>query len=169
MKNEERVAVAMGSFSDFEDMGPCFSELKDLGIGFVARVVSAHRNPKDAKTWIREREHAGAEVFIAGAGMAAHLAGFIAAYSALPVIGVPLPRGELGGVDALLSSLQMPPGVPVAVMAIGKPGAKNAAIFTAQILAIKDKPLKERLLAKHADMEKKLLLANEELEKRLKS
>ena len=140
------VAVVMGSDSDMEVMQSCIDTLSDFGIEPVVRVISAHRTPQIAAEFAENAAKNGIKVIIAAAGMAAHLAGALAGRTTLPVIGVPLiSAGGLEGIDALLSTIQMPPGVPVAAMAIGKAGAKNAAIFAVQILALTDKKLREKL------------------------
>ena len=140
------VAVVMGSDSDMKVMKSCIEQLGDFGIEPVVRIISAHRTPEIAADFTENAAKKGIKVIIAAAGMAAHLAGAMAAKATLPVIGVPLDSGGgLGGMDALLSTVQMPPGVPVATMAIGKAGAKNAAIFAVQILALADEKLREKL------------------------
>ena len=140
------VAVVMGSDSDMKVMESCIEQLRDFGIDPVVRIISAHRTPQIAAEFAETAAANGIKVIIAAAGMAAHLAGSLAGRTTLPIIGVPLASaGALGGVDALLSTVQMPAGVPVASMAIGKAGAKNAAIFAVQILALADGKLQERL------------------------
>ncbi len=140
------VAVVMGSDSDMDVMQSCIEQLSYFGIEPVVRIISAHRTPQIAAEFAQNAAKNGIKVIIAAAGMAAHLAGALAAKTTLPVIGVPLVSSSgLEGIDALLSTLQMPPGVPVATMAIGKAGAKNAAVFAAQILALTDKSLREKL------------------------
>jgi len=140
------VAVVMGSDSDKDVMQSCIDTLSDFGIEPVVRVISAHRTPQIAAEFAENAAKNGIKVIIAAAGMAAHLAGALAGRTTLPVIGVPLiSAGGLEGIDALLSTIQMPPGVPVAAMAIGAAGAKNAAIFAVQILALTDKNLREKL------------------------
>jgi len=139
------VAVIMGSDSDMEVMQNCIEQLKSFGIEPLVRIISAHRTPQVAAEFAENAAANGVKVIIAAAGMAAHLAGALAAKTALPIIGVPLNAGSLGGMDALLSTVQMPPGVPVATMAIGKAGAKNAAIFAVQILALSDEKLRNKL------------------------
>ena len=140
------VAVVMGSDSDKDVMQSCIDTLSDFGIEPVVRVISAHRTPQIAAEFAENAAKNGIKVIITAAGMAAHLAGALAGRTTLPVIGVPLiSAGGLEGIDALLSTIQMPPGVPVAAMAIGKAGAKNAAIFAVQILALTDKKLEEKL------------------------
>ena len=136
--SECRVAVIMGSDSDWKVMQSCVEQLEALGLPAEVRVLSAHRTPGDVVEFVQSAEGQGTEIFIAAAGMSAALAGTIAAHTSRPVIGVPLDSGGLGGLDALLSTVQMPPGVPVAGMAIGRPGARNAAILAAQILALND-------------------------------
>lgn len=140
------VAVVMGSDSDMEVMKNCIETLSKFGIEPVVRIISAHRTPQVAAEFADNAAKNGIKVIIAAAGMAAHLAGALAGRTTLPVIGVPLvASGGLGGIDALLSTVQMPPGVPVASMATGAAGAKNAAILAVQILALSDKSLAEKL------------------------
>ncbi len=140
------VAVVMGSDSDMAVMQSCIEMLSKFGIEPVVRIISAHRTPQIAADFADNAAQNGIKVIIAAAGMAAHLAGALAGRTNLPIIGVPLISSSgLEGVDALLSTIQMPPGVPVAAMAIGKAGAKNAAIFAVQILALSDKTLAEKL------------------------
>lgn len=140
------VAVVMGSDSDLGVMESCVEQLRQFGIEPSVRVLSAHRTPQDACAFAEGAEAAGIKVIVAAAGMAAHLAGALASRTTLPVIGVPLvAETGLGGLDALLSTVQMPPGVPVATVAIGKPGAKNAAILAVQILALHDTDLRNKL------------------------
>jgi len=137
------VGVVIGSKTDTELIQPALDMLKELGIDYELSVISAHRNPEKVREYGLEAEKRGLKVIIAAAGGAAHLPGVMASWTTLPVIGVPLPSGELDGVDALLSISQMPGGVPVACMGIGKSGAKNAALFTAQILATDSKEIKD--------------------------
>ncbi len=138
----------MGSESDMEVMQGCIEQLRFFGIEPIVRVISAHRTPKIAAEFATNTAKKGIKVIIAAAGMAAHLAGALAARTTLPVIGVPLiSRSGLEGIDALLSTIQMPPGVPVATVAIGKAGAKNAAILAVQILALSNKNLRIKLTA----------------------
>lgn len=147
------VAVVMGSDNDMDVMQGCIEQLRDFGIEPVVRIISAHRTPKLAAEFAENAAENGIKVIIAAAGMAAHLAGAMAGRTALPVVGVPLISGSgLDGVDALLSTIEMPAGVPVATMAIGAAGAKNAAILAVQILALSDKSL----AAKLADFKKSL-------------
>ena len=147
-KKTSPVAVVMGSDSDMEVMQGCIEQLKFFGIEPIVRVISAHRTPQIAAEFATNAAKKGIKVIIAAAGMAAHLAGALAARTTLPVIGVPLiSAGGLQGIDALLSTIQMPPGVPVATVAIGKAGAKNAAILAVQILALSNKNLRTKLAA----------------------
>jgi len=131
------VGVVMGSKSDVEIMQSAVEVLTSLGIGHEVSVISAHRTPDKAKHYAQSARERGIEVIIAGAGMAAHLPGVLASWTTLPVIGVPMASGELKGVDALYSIVQMPAGIPVACMAIGSAGAKNAAYLAAEILGLK--------------------------------
>ncbi len=140
----KKVAVLMGSDSDLPVVGKVFSVFDELGIPYEAHVCSAHRTPEEARALALNAKKNGFGVIIAAAGMAAHLAGAIAANTALPVIGIPIKSGGLGGIDALLSTVQMPSGIPVATVAID--GAKNAAYLAAEILALSDEGLYEKLL-----------------------
>jgi len=140
-----QVLIVIGSDSDLPVMEIAQKTLKDFGILSEMTIASAHRTPARVINLVSEAEKRGIEVIIAGAGMAAHLAGVIASHTNIPVIGVPIDASSLNGIDALLSTVQMPPGVPVATMAIGKAGAKNAAIFSAQIIARKDPKTAKRL------------------------
>jgi phosphoribosylaminoimidazole carboxylase PurE protein len=139
------VGIVMGSRSDAEAMNGAAEVLQELGISHEVLVSSAHRNPDRTREWAKTASGRGMRVIIAGAGGAAHLAGVIASETALPVIGVPLAATPLAGFDALLSTVQMPAGVPVATMGVGRSGAKNAAHFAARILALTDRDLADRL------------------------
>jgi phosphoribosylaminoimidazole carboxylase PurE protein len=139
------VAILMGSDSDLPVMQACSDLLDNFGIRYEVRITSAHRTPEDTRDYVREAEERGCVVFIAAAGLAAHLAGAVAAQTVRPVIGVPIDSGPLRGIDALLSTVQMPGGIPVASVAIGKSGAKNAAYLATQILATNDAGLKTAL------------------------
>src|SRR5438132_430604 len=139
------VGIVMGSKSDWEFMAAAAEALGELQVAHEARVLSAHRTPDQTLEYAAEAHSRGLKVLIAGAGGAAHLAGVIAAKTILPVIGVPIPATTLNGLDSLLSIVQMPKGVPVATMAIGKPGAANAGLFAAAIIALTDASLAERL------------------------
>jgi len=140
-----KVLILMGSDSDLVVMDGAAQVLDDYGIPYKMTIASAHRTPERVASLIAEAERKGACCIICGAGMAAHLAGAVAAHTTLPVIGVPLDASPLGGLDALLATVQMPPGIPVATVAIGKSGAKNAAHLAAQIIATSDKALARRL------------------------
>lgn len=146
------VVIIMGSKSDEEKVAPCAEILKKLGIDFHMTVSSAHRTPERTEKIIREQEQSGCKVFICAAGMAAHLAGAVAARTAVPVIGIPISGAAFGGMDSLLSTVQMPPGFPVATVACDKAGARNAAWLAAQIMALSDSALRDRILAERARM-----------------
>ncbi len=139
------VAILMGSDSDLPVMQSCAAVLEELEVPFEMRVLSAHRTPEQTRQFVQEADGQGCAVFIAAAGLAAHLAGAVAAHTLKPVIGVPMDGGPLNGMDALLSTVQMPGGIPVACVAIGKAGAKNAAFLAAQILGLQDEELARRL------------------------
>ena len=139
------VGVVMGSSSDAGVMQGCIDILREFEIPHEIRALSAHRTPDQTREYTESAIDRGLEVIIAGAGWAAHLAGFMAAHTTLPVIGIPIDSSPLKGIDALLSTVQMPPGIPVATVAIGKGGAKNAAILATQILALKYPNIAERL------------------------
>ena len=139
------VSVLMGSDSDLSTVQSTLDTLNALAVPFEVKITSAHRTPDDTRRYVRDAEERGCTVFVAAAGLAAHLAGTVAAHTLKPVIGIPMDAGPLNGHDALLSTVQMPGGIPVACVAIGKAGAKNAAYLSAQILAIGDDELAERL------------------------
>jgi phosphoribosylaminoimidazole carboxylase PurE protein len=143
--SQPKVAILMGSDSDWEVMQACWDQLAELQIPADVHVMSAHRSPSRVNDFASHAAENGVQVIIAGAGMAAALAGTVAACTTLPVIGVPLSAGGLQGIDALLSTVQMPPGVPVATVAIGQPGAKNAAVLAAQIIALHDPAVAQTL------------------------
>lgn len=144
------VGIVFGSSSDEQVMQGCADVLKELGIPYEMNVMSAHRTPAAVARYAGTAAERGVKVLIAGAGMAAHLAGTVAAHTTLPVIGVPLNAGTLGGLDALLATAQMPAGVPVATVAVGSAGAKNAAWLAAQILALGDQRLAAELKRRKA-------------------
>ncbi|MEZ4218942.1 MAG: 5-(carboxyamino)imidazole ribonucleotide mutase [Myxococcota bacterium] len=139
------MAILMGSANDWDKMKPAADALATLGVACDVRVISAHRTPQRHHDFVTTAEERGIEVFICGAGMAAHLAGVTAALTHLPVLGVPLDGSALNGMDALLSTVQMPGGIPVATFAVGKAGAKNAGIFAGQILAGRDADVRRKL------------------------
>ena len=152
------VAIVMGSDSDLPTMQFCIDQLKAFGIDPIVRIISAHRTPDIAADFADTAAKNSIKVVIAAAGMAAHLAGSLAGRTQLPVIGVPMPSSTFAnGLDALLSTVQMPPGVPVASMAVGKAGAKNAAIFAVQILALADDSLAARLADFRKTQSKKVI------------
>jgi 5-(carboxyamino)imidazole ribonucleotide mutase len=159
----KKVAVIMGSDSDLPVVAGAIRQLKDFGIPFEARVISAHRTPEIAEKFAKSARDNGFGVIIAAAGKAAHLAGVIAAYTTLPVIGLPIKSSTMDGLDSLLSIVQMPSGVPVATVAIG--AADNAAILAAQILAVSD----EELAARLNDFKEKMALTVMEKDKKLQS
>jgi 5-(carboxyamino)imidazole ribonucleotide mutase len=146
MADLAKVAVVMGSKSDWETMRHAADLLREFEIPFESRIVSAHRTPEMLAVFAKDAESRGLQVIIAGAGGAAHLPGMLAAHTHLPVLGVPVRSRALNGVDSLLSIVQMPAGVPVLTLAIGEPGAKNAAIAAASILALKDKATRQKLI-----------------------
>jgi len=164
MKNPQ-VAIIMGSDSDLSVMKEAAEMLKSFGVSFKMTVISAHRTPDRAFSFAKEAQSKGIKVIIAGAGGAAHLAGVLAGISTLPVIGVPIQSPALRGIDSLYSTVQMPPGVPVATVAIN--GAMNAGILAVQILAVADTDLQEKLKQFKIDLEKKVLKKAEKVEKSL--
>ena len=141
------VGIVMGSTSDWDVMKEAAQVCKDFGLSYEARALSAHRTPKELEAWLADMESRGAQAFIAGAGGAAHLAGVVAASTILPVYGVPIPSQHLKGMDSLLSTVQMPKGIPVATLAIGAAGAANAALAVVSVLALNDAGLKAKLIA----------------------
>ena len=153
------VGIVMGSDSDWPTLRPAAELLERLGVPHEARVVSAHRTPELLRTYAREAESRGLRVLIAGAGGAAHLPGMIAAWTALPVFGVPVKSRMLAGVDSLLSIVQMPAGVPVGTLAIGEAGARNAALLAGRVLAHGNPALRAQLEAFRAEQEEKALTA----------
>ncbi|MGV8073858.1 MAG: 5-(carboxyamino)imidazole ribonucleotide mutase [Syntrophobacteraceae bacterium] len=155
------VGIVMGSDSDLSVMEEAFQALEAFGVSYEARILSAHRSPVAASEYAREAADRGLKVLIAGAGWAAHLAGVLAAWTTLPVIGVPIDSSPLKGVDSLYSTVQMPPGIPVATMAIGRGGARNAALFAVQILALQEPALAEQLKANKAKMEAEVVTAGQ--------
>ncbi len=159
-----KIAIVMGSKSDLAIMEECSGILRQFGIPYEMRILSAHRTPDEVASFSKNARKDGFSIIIAGAGMAAHLAGVISAYTTLPVIGVPL-DASLQGMDALFSMVQMPPGVPVATMGVGKAGAKNAALLAAEILSLSDETMQERLTQYRQDMKMNVLEADESIKK----
>jgi 5-(carboxyamino)imidazole ribonucleotide mutase len=166
MMTQPFVAVLMGSDSDLPVLEACFAVLKSLDIPFEARITSAHRTPAVTHQYVVDADQRGCGVFIAAAGMAAHLAGAVAANTVKPVIGIPI-NASLDGLDALLSTVQMPAGIPVAAVAIGKAGAKNAAYLAAQMLSLSDTQLAERLRNDRAANAEAVLEKNAALQEQL--
>ncbi len=161
------VAILLGSESDFPVMQTTTEILSSLGIAFELKVTSAHRTPDRTNFYVMDAENRGCQVFICAAGLAAHLAGCVAAHTIKPVIGVPMDAGGLHGMDALLSTVQMPGGVPVACVAIGKPGAQNAAYLSAQILAISNPAISLKLQAHRQEVAKQMTQKDEMLQAKL--
>ena len=151
-----KVAILMGSDSDLPVMAEAARALESLGVSFELEVTSAHRTPERTAEIVRGAPARGVRVFVVGAGSAAHLAGVVAAHTTLPVLGVPLASSELNGLDSLLSTVQMPAGIPVGTLAIGKAGAANAGILAAEILALSDEALAARLAASRREMAAKV-------------
>ena len=157
MSQTNDVAILMGSRNDWDVMRAAADTLREFGVTHEARVLSAHRTPTETAEYVRQADAAGTRVFIAGAGMAAHLAGAVAAQTTRPVLGVPLAASDLNGLDALLATVQMPPGMPVATLAIGKAGAVNAALLAVSILALERPALREALEARRRKNAEKIL------------
>lgn len=160
------VAILMGSDSDLPVMDAAVEILKRFGVALEVKVTSAHRTPAETQAYVQSAEARGCQVFIAGAGMAAHLAGAIAAQTTRPVIGVPIDAGPLQGFDALLSTVQMPGGIPVATVAIGKAGAKNAGYLAVQMMALSDPSLAEALQRERLENAKAILEKSEAIGQR---
>ena len=159
-----QVAIFIGSASDEPVIAPCAEVLRKLGVSYRFTVTSAHRTPERTEALVRELEAEGCRVFICAAGMAAHLAGAVAARTLKPVIGIPVSGAALGGMDALLSTVQMPPGFPVATVALDKAGARNAAWLDAQILALTDPGLAAALAAEREAFKASVDKAGREIE-----
>ena len=158
------VLILMGSHSDAPIMASAVSAMDELGVTSKMTVASAHRSPARVTRLIEEAHRDGVQVFIAAAGAAAHLAGVVAAHTTRPVIGVPIDSSALNGLDSLLSTVQMPPGVPVATVAIGKPGATNAGVLAAQIIGLKNPAVAEKLVAYKKSLEEKVEASARKLE-----
>lgn len=161
------VAILMGSDSDLPRLEPCFATLRDLGVPFEARVLSAHRTPAQVVEFVTKAPARGIKVFVCAAGGAAHLAGVVAAHTDLPVLGIPLDNPPLGGLDALLSTVQMPGGVPVAALGAGAGGPVNAALFAARVLALSDRDLAKRLANYREAQSQKVLAKDAALQDKL--
>jgi len=162
----KKIAILMGSDSDFPAVSDALKQLKAFDIPFEAHVISAHRTPYDAELFAQHARANGFGVIIAAAGKAAHLAGIIAAYTTLPVIGLPIKSSTMDGLDSLLSIVQMPAGIRVATVAIA--GAQNAALLAAQILGVHDETIAEKLARFKADMAEKVRIKDRELQKQIK-
>jgi len=158
------VSIVMGSKSDYEIMKVCSETLTKFGVAHEMIISSAHRSPERTKEYVSSAEAKGAQVFIAAAGMAAHLAGALAACTTRPILGVPMESGPLGGEDALLSTVMMPAGMPVGTLAIGKAGAVNAAYLAVQIMALEDDELRVKLQEDRVSKAKKVELDSSEIE-----
>ena len=161
------VAILMGSDSDLPNMQTTVDVLKKLGVPFEVKITSAHRTPQRTHEYVKDADQRGCAVFIAAAGLAAHLAGTVAGLTVKPVIGVPMDGGPLNGQDALLSTVMMPGGIPVATVAIGKAGAKNAAYLAAQMIALSDGDLAQRLTQDREDNAKAIAQKDAELQNTL--
>jgi len=159
-----KIALVMGSSSDLDIVKETVSQLKYFGLEYEILISSAHRTPEETSSWAKSAKDRGIEIIICYAGAAAHLAGVVASKTNLPIIAVPIAATSLNGLDALLATVQMPGGIPVASMAIGKAGAKNAAIFAAQILAIHDTNIYNKLENFRTDMRKKIAEDNKKLQ-----
>ncbi|CAM4094148.1 5-(carboxyamino)imidazole ribonucleotide mutase [Campylobacter armoricus] len=151
------VSILMGSKSDYDVVKEALGVFEQFGVKYEILVTSAHRSPKRTQEYIKEAEDKGAKIFIAAAGMAAHLAGAVAAHTTKPVLGIPMPGSNLASMDSLFSTVQMPSGIPVATLAIGKAGAINAAYLAVQILAIEDEDLGQKLLEDRKKQQEKLI------------
>jgi 5-(carboxyamino)imidazole ribonucleotide mutase len=163
----KRVAILMGSDSDLDRLQPALDHLRQLEIPFEARVMSAHRTPKAVVDFVEAAPRNGIGVFLCAAGGAAHLAGVVAAHTDLPVIGIPMDNPPLGGLDALLSTVQMPGGIPVASVAVGGGGPANAALFAARILALGDEALARRMAAFRASQAEAVAAKDARLQRKL--
>ena len=159
----------MGSLSDADEMSGAWKALEELGVTYEVKVASAHRSPEAVIEYAREARRKGIQVIIAGAGGAAHLAGVVAAHTTLPVIGIPMSSGSLGGLDSLLSTVNMPPGVPVATVGIGKGGGANAGLLAARMLALNDKALAKKLESYRNKLSRKVAEMNAKLQLSLKA
>ena len=163
MPKRAQVAIIMGSDSDLPIMSEAKKVLEENGVLSEVKILSAHRSPEDVARFAKQARRSGLKVIIAGAGGAAHLAGVVASLTTLPVIGVPMETKELKGIDSLFSTVQMPSGVPVATVTIGKTGAKNAAILALEILSLEDKTLEKRLAAFKAELARSVREKNKKL------
>ncbi len=167
MEHHPKVLILMGSSTDLDAMAESARVLERLGVSYALEVTSAHRSPERTLALVAKADRGGCAVFIVGAGMAAHLAGVVAAHTTKPVLGVPMEGKLMGGVDALLSTVQMPRGVPVATLAMGKSGAYNAAVLACQILALGDPALAARLSGEKAKMAEDVAASNDSAQRKL--
>ncbi len=165
----KKIGVVMGSDSDLDTMKEALNMLKEFGLEYDVEVMSCHRAPHRAFQYAAEAEKKGYGIIIAGAGGAAHLAGILASLTTIPVIGVPIMTQGLGGLDSLYSMVQMPGGVPVATMAIGKAGAKNAGVLAAQILSLSDSDLRQKLIAYKKKLSDEATLKSSKIKKELET
>lgn len=164
MENKPLVSIVMGSQSDLETLKEASAVLREFSVPHEIRVISAHRTPDVARDFALSAENRGVKVIIAGAGKSAHLAGVLASLTLLPIIGVPMQTSDLGGLDSLLSTVQMPGGIPVATVAIGKAGAKNAGLLAIAILALQDSAMRTRLAAYRKRMTEEVVKADQSLQ-----
>lgn len=164
MENKPLVSIVMGSQSDLETLKEASAVLREFSVPHEIRVISAHRTPDVARDFALSAENRGVKVIIAGAGKSAHLAGVLASLTLLPIIGVPMQTSDLGGLDSLLSTVQMPGGIPVATVAIGKAGAKNAGLLAIAILALQDSAMRTRLAAYRKRMTEEVVKADQALQ-----
>ena len=162
------ILMVMGSESDFGSMAAGVEVLEEFGVDVKVQVASAHRTPTRVEALVKEAESDGTQVIIAAAGMAAHLAGVVAGKTILPVIGVPMESPHLSGLDSLYSTVMMPPGIPVATVGIGKPGAKNAAYLAVAIMALKDDDIRNRMVDYRAGLGEKVDAMNENVQRKLR-
>ncbi|MGI6494776.1 MAG: 5-(carboxyamino)imidazole ribonucleotide mutase [Kiritimatiellia bacterium] len=167
METKPLVGIVMGSKSDWPALQKAVETLDDFGIPREVRVISAHRSPDIAADYAGSARERGLQVILAAAGGAAHLGGILAAHTTLPVVGVPVAGGALNGIDALLATVQMPSGIPVATVALGSAGPTNAALFAIQVLALSRPELREKLCAYKADLRRKVVEADAELQAEL--
>lgn len=158
------VSIIMGSKSDYDIMKNCAETLEKFGVKYELIISSAHRSPERTKQYVKEAEIKGAKIFICAAGMAAHLAGAVSSVTTKPIIGVPMKGGAMDGMDAMLSTVQMPSGMPVATVALGSAGAKNSAYLAMQILAIEDLDLAKKLADDRKEQVEKLIKDSKEIE-----
>jgi len=165
MAKKSRITIIMGSDSDLPTMNEAVEVLERFGVACDVKILSAHRSPDDCMRFAKAARKNGVEVIIAGAGGAAHLAGVVASHTTLPVIGVPIETKELKGIDSLLSIVQMPSGIPVSTMAIGRTGAKNAAYLAMEILGLKDKAIEKKLVGLKKTLAEGVREKNRSLEK----